>query len=414
MFITFFYMMRARGLNTTLDQWMTLMEALGRNMADSSLTTFYHLCRCILINSEADFDKFDEVFLEYFKTVETHKKITEGLPDALPEDFRDWLTPDPEMYDLYYSEEHMEILRRLMECIERILKRIQEEIEQSGGEKLIGACEVCVGCGACARGFMKRDFGMGDGDSQSQSSQPQSAISMANERRFRDFREDTVLNIRQFQVAFRKLRQYSARVDLPETELDIDQTVTKTSQNAGLLKIVYGKPRKNTLKLLALFDSDGSMAQYSAVSNQLFQAVSKANHFKDLKFYYFHNCIYDHLYTSPVCINGEWEETERIMYNLDGDYRVIYIGDASMANSELFEIGGNSLLERSNRLPGLEWLKRMKRRYAKSVWLNPISKNEWNRLYGGQTMQAVSNIFPMYELTVNGLEEAVKKLLVAR
>jgi uncharacterized protein with von Willebrand factor type A (vWA) domain len=115
-----------------------------------------------------------------------------------------------------------------------------------------------------------------------------------------------------------------------------------------------------------------------------------------------------------MCINGEWEETERVMRNLDGDYRVIFIGDASMANSELFEVGGNSMLERSNRLPGIEWLKRVKRRYIKSVWLNPIGKNEWNRLYGGQTMQAVANIFPMYELTVNGLEEAIKKLLVAR
>jgi uncharacterized protein with von Willebrand factor type A (vWA) domain len=413
MFITFFYMMRAKGLNTTLDQWMTLMEALSGNMADSSLTTFYNLCRCILINSEADFDKFDEVFLEYFKMVETHKEISEGLPDILPEDFRDWLRPDPEMYALYYSEEHMEILRRLMESIERILQRLQETAGESGDRKIIGACAVCIGCGACARGFEKQDSGMGFSVGK-QSGQAKGAIAMANERRFRDFREDTVLNIRQFQVAFRKLRQYSSRMDLPETELDIDQTVTKTSQNAGLLKIVYGKPRKNTLKLLVLFDSDGSMAQYSEVSNRLFQAVSKANHFKDLKFYYFHNCVYDHLYTSPMCINGEWEETERVMHNHDGNYRVVFVGDASMANSELFEIGGNAMLERSNKQPGIEWLKRVKRRYAKTVWLNPVSKNEWNRLYGGQTMQAVANIFPMYELTVNGLEEAVRRLLVSR
>jgi uncharacterized protein with von Willebrand factor type A (vWA) domain len=120
------------------------------------------------------------------------------------------------------------------------------------------------------------------------------------------------------------------------------------------------------------------------------------------------------LYTSPACKNGEWEETEHVLRNFDGDYRVIYIADASMADSELFKVGGNVMLERSNRLPGIAWLKRLKRHYPRSVWLNPLLKTEWTRLYGGRTIQEVRRLFPMYELTVRGLENAVKKLLTAR
>ena len=167
---------------------------------------------------------------------------------------------------------------------------------------------------------------------------------MAGERNFKDFRQDTILDIRQFQMAFRKLRQYSSRVDGEKTELDIDKTIDETCENAGMLKLVYDRPRKNTVKLLLLIDSDGSMLPYSRLCNRLFQAVSRSNHFKDLKIYYFHNCIYDHLYTTPYCKKEDWVETNWVLNTLDSEYKVIFVGDAAMAPSELYRKGGNAII----------------------------------------------------------------------
>ena len=243
-------------------------------------------------------------------------------------------------------------------------------------------------------------------------SRHKSALQIAGERNFKDFRDDKVLDIRQFQVAFRKLRQYSSRIDAAKTELDIDATIDETCENAGMLHIVYDKPRKNTVKLLLLIDSDGSMLPYSRLCNRLFQAVSKANHFKDLKVYYFHNCIYDNLYTTPYCKRGDWVETNWVLNNLDSEYKVIFLGDAAMAPSELFRKGGNAIIGLGNDELGIDWLKKFRRRYKRCVWLNPIDKDSWEYTYGYRTIQAIKEVFPMFELTLDGLEAAIKKLLV--
>ena len=179
-----------------------------------------------------------------------------------------------------------------------------------------------------------------------------------------------------------------------------------------MLHIVYEKPRKNTVKLLLLIDSDGSMLPYSRLCNRLFQAVSKSNHFKDLKVYYFHNCIYDNLYNTPYCKRGDWVETNWVLGNLDSEYKVIFVGDAAMAPSELYRKGGNAIIGLGNEELGIDWLKKFKRRYKKQIWLNPIDKESWNYTYGYRTIQAIGEVFPMYELTLDGLEAGIKKLLV--
>lgn len=213
-------------------------------------------------------------------------------------------------------------------------------------------------------------------------------------------------------MAFRKLRQFSSKVEAQKTELDIDATIDETCDNAGMLKLVFDKPRKNTVKVLLLIDSDGSMLMYSKLCNRLFQAVSQANHFKDLKVYYFHNCIYDHLYTTPYCKRGEWVETDWVLRNLDSEYKVIFVGDAAMAPSELYKKGGNSFIGLWNEELGIDWLKKFKRRYKKCIWLNPIEKISWDWTYGSKTINAIKDVFPMFELTLDGLEAGIKKLLV--
>lgn len=396
MFLEFFYLLRAKGLEVSINEWMALIEALDKGLAQSSLTGFYHLCRSILIKSEADYDKFDAVFAEYFRNVQT--------PEDLPEQFWKWLEEDEWERDINDKGSGEEFYRELDELLKMFQERIEEQKEKhSGGNYWIGT----GGTSPMGRGgYNSQGIRVGG------HSRHKSAVQVAGERNFRDFRQDNVLDIRSFQMAFRKLRQYSSRVDGEKTELDIDQTIDATCENAGLLKLVYDKPRKNTVKVLLLIDSDGSMLPYSRLCNRLFQALRKSNHFKDLQVYYFHNCIYDNLYTTPYCRRGDWVDTNWVLGNLDSEYKVIFVGDAAMAPSELYRKGGNSYIGLWNQELGIEWLKKFKRRYKRQIWLNPIREQEWEWTYGAYTIQAIREVFPMFELTLDGLEKGIKKLLV--
>lgn len=396
MFLEFFYLLRAKGLEVSINEWMALVEALDKGLAQSSLTGFYHLCRSIVIKSEADYDKFDAVFAEYFKNVQT--------PEDLPEEFWKWLSDGERERDINDKGDGDDFFRELDEILQMFYERIQEQKEKHhGGNYWIGT----GGTSTMGRGgYNKQGIRVGG------KGRHKSAVQIAGERNFRDFRQDNILDIRQFQMAFRKLRQYSSRVEGEKTELDIDQTIDKTCENAGLLQIVYDKPRKNTVKILLLIDSDGSMLPYSRLCNQLFQALRKSNHFKDLQVYYFHNCIYDNLYNTPFCKRGDWVDTNWVLGNLDSEYKVIFVGDAAMAPSELYRKGGNSVIGLWNKELGIEWLQKFKRRYKKQIWLNPIRESEWEWTYGAQTIQAIGDVFPMFELSLDGLEKGIKKLLV--
>lgn len=393
MFLEFFYLLRARGVEVSINEWMTLVEALDKGLAHASFKGFYYLCRAILIKSESDFDNFDAVFAEYFHNVKT--------PEDLPEEFWKWLSEDEQERDEGRGDEWPKELEEIMRLFR---ERIEEQKEKhDGGTYWIGT----GGTSTMGRGGYHTTGIRTGGESRHKS-----ALQIAGERHFKDFRDDKVIDIRSFQMAFRKLRQYSSRIDIAKTELDIDATVDETCENAGMLHIVYDKPRKNTVKLLLLIDSDGSMLPYSRLCNRLFQAVSKANHFKDLKVYYFHNCIYDNLYTTPYCRRGDWVETNWVLGNLDSEYKVIFLGDAAMAPSELFRKGGNAMIGLGNDELGIEWLKKFRRRYKKCIWLNPIDEDSWDYTYGYKTIQAIKEVFPMYELTLGGLEKGIKKLLV--
>lgn len=396
MFLEFFYLLRARGLEVSINEWMALVEALDKGLAKSSLTSFYYLCRSILIKSEADYDKFDEVFAAYFKNVQT--------PDELPDEVWKWLADEEEERALDdKGDEWSYIHRELQELLDLMDERLEEQKEKHhGGTYWVGT----GGTSTMGRGgYNTQGIRVGG------KSRHKTALQIAGERNFKDFREDKVLDIRQFQMAFRKLRQFSTRMDVEKTELDIDQTIDKTCEHAGMLNLVYEKPRKNTVKILLLIDSDGSMLMYSRLVNKLFQAISKANHFKDLKVYYFHNCVYDHLYTNPYCRYGEWVDTQWVLNNLDSEYKVIFVGDGTMAPSELHSRYGNSYYSLRNEEPGINWLMRIKRKFKKQIWLNPIRESEWEWVYGHKTLQDIKKIFPMFELTLDGLDRAIKKLL---
>ena len=292
MFGEFLYLLRRNGLKVSMTEWMALQEALDKGLHNASFTGFYHLCRALLVKSEADFDRFDRCFLEYFKDVEFQQEISQELMDWL--DKPDVLT-DHANWD---EEQALRNLGLSEEEIERMLQeRLQEQTEEhNGGRYWVGTHGMSVFGNS---GLSPNGIRVGG------QSMHKRAFRVAGERKFRDFRGDNTLDTRQFQVALRHLRQFSGLVDLPATEFDVDNTIKDTCDNGGTLKIRYKKPRQNTVKVLLLMDSGGSMDYYSTLCSALFQAVSKTRHFKDLKVYYFHNCPYSRVYTDPQMMSSQ-------------------------------------------------------------------------------------------------------------
>lgn len=397
MFTEFFYTCKAKGLDISLSEWLTLMEALDKGMAGSSLTQFYYLARMILVKSETDFDKFDMAFEEHFKGIQSENEISKQMLR--------WLDK-PEANEMLHEEE-----TQWLNQVEEI-KIDKDDVEQKFKERLKDQDSEHNGGSYWIGTMGKTSFGNTGGNiggvRVGGSTGYQSAFAVIGARKYRDFRDDKVIENRQFQLAFRRLRQFSTKLDIPKTELDIDGTIQKTCNNGGYLQIVMDKPRKNSVKLLLLLDSGGTMIPYSSLLNDLFQAVNKSNHFKDVKCYYFHNCIYSKLYKTPECENGEWIDTEWMFRNYDSDYKVIIVGDAAMAPEELYSETGNYRGPNGG-LSGEKWLKLVKRHYKKVVWLNPKmapGKAPWR-----EAETAIKELFPMRKLTVQGLNEAMTILM---
>lgn len=397
MFSDFFYCLKEKGLNVTLSEWLTLQEALNKGLHESSLTKFYYVARTILVKSETDFDKFDLAFEEYFKGIYDREDITDRMLR--------WLDK-PEMNDLLHEEDkkyldQVEVGHIDKDDVEKKYKQRlkDQDSEHNGGSYWIGTM------GKTSFGNTGGNIG---GIRVGGSTGYQSAFQVVGARRFRDFRDDRRLDNRQFVQALRKLRQFSSKLDIPKTELDIDGTIDKTCNNGGYLQIVMDRPRRNSVKLLLLMDSGGTMIPYCDLLNELFQSVHKSNHYKEVKTYYFHNCIYSHVYNTPECDNGDWVETEWMFRNLDKDFKVLIIGDAAMAPEELYAKDGNYRGPNGG-FSGMEWLQMMKRKYKRIVWMNPkmaIGHAPWR-----EAETAIKQLFPMMPLTVEGLNEAMSILL---
>lgn len=397
MFGKFFYTLKAKGLHVTLTEWLTLQEALSQGLCNSSLTDFYYIARMILVKSETEFDKFDMAFDEVFKGIQSENEISKNMLRWL--DKSDMIDEQHEEMRHVMNEETVQVDKEDVE--QKFKDRLRDQdSEHNGGSFWIGTM------GKTSFGNTGGNMG---GIRVGGSTGYQSAFQVIGARKYRDFRDDRILDNRQFQMALRKLRQFSSRLDIPKTELDIDGTIDKTCNNGGCLQIVMERPRKNAVKLLLLMDSGGTMIPYSNLLNELFQSVHKSNHYKDVKTYYFHNCIYSKLYKTPECENGDWIDTEWMFRNLDSDYKVIIVGDAAMAPEELYSTSGNYRGPNGG-LSGMEWLQLMKKHYKKIVWMNP--KMAPGHAPWREAETAIKGMFPMYKLTVDGLNRAMVKLMV--
>jgi len=387
MFTNFFYTLKRKKVPVSLIEWMTLMEALSEGYI-ANLDEFYYLARAILVKSEAYYDHYDVAFQEYFKGIESPAEISQQLMEWLKDPINR-MTLSQEEKALFDNMDFDELMRELE-------KRLKEQTEQhDGGGYWIG------------RGG-RSPFGHSGyhpaGITIGGESQGGHAIQIAQQRRFRNYRSDLLLDVRQIKMALRGLRQLS-RIG-PEDELDLEETIDATSKNAGEIEMIWTRSRKNAVKLLLLMDVGGSMVPFARLCSQLFSAAHSSTHFKDFQYFYFHNCIYDNLYRDIE--RREEVSTDRLLRILEPDHKVVVVGDARMAMYELTQKWGAIYYYERNEVPGLLRLKQIVDHFTHCVWMNPTDPYYWNH----PTVMMVQKLFPMFELTLDGIGQAVKRLVV--
>jgi uncharacterized protein with von Willebrand factor type A (vWA) domain len=385
MFVDFFYHLRQFGLKVSTTEWLSLIRALSEGHARADLNTFYHLARCLLVKRESDYDTYDRAFASFFADLESATQLSEELLA--------WLS-NPVLPHISESERAQLQAFELEELRERFRKILAEQKERhDGGNRWIGTGGTSP-------------FGHGgthpSGMRVSGVSGSRSAVQVAGSRRYRNLRHDRILDTRQIGVALRRLKRLD-RDDGP-AELDLEATIDQSARNGGEIELAFGPPRRNRVKLLLLMDVGGSMDPHTHLCERLFSAAHAANHFKHFEHRFFHNCVYQRVYTDMQTFQGE--RTVELLKRIDHTWSVIFVGDAWMAPSELVHSWGAIDFDHRNATAGITWLERIRQRVPNSVWLNPEPRVRWNE----PSILLIRRIFPMCELTVDGLTQAVDML----
>jgi len=382
----FFFTLRENKVPVTLTEWLTFMEALTLGLAYSDYSAFYSLGRSLLIKDVAYYDTFDQVFEHIFAGAE--------LSPTLQDDIQQWLEDPIDFLGLSEDEKAMLETMDFDKLKEEFEKRLLEQDERhDGGNRWVGTGGTSpFGHGGYNPSGI-RVGGEGGGHRAAQ---------VASLRRFKNYRKDIILDTRQLKVALKKLRALE-RIGVAD-ELDLDESIDQTCRNAGELELIFRPERKNRFKLLLLMDAGGSMDPYARLVNQLFSAANQMNHWKEFKYYYFHNCVYEDVFEDIYMDNRV--PTGKLFKDLDASWRVIFVGDAAMSPYELTARHGAIYYYHRNELPGIEWLKRIRDHFQKVVWLNPVPERQW----WSQTIDWIGALYPMHPLTIGGLEDAIKDL----
>jgi uncharacterized protein with von Willebrand factor type A (vWA) domain len=395
MFIDFFFMMRRKGVPVSIKEWMSFIEALYEGHFQSNLNHLYHIGRAFLVKSEAYYDAYDLAFQEFFGGIATENVELDKVLG--------WLENPLNRLPKMSPEEIMEFQRQLEEFkrthdLEELMRQFRDRLKEQkerhdGGSKWVGTGGKSP---FGAYGYHPGGIRVGG------ESWMQSASKVATERRYRNYRNDIILDVRQTKMALKKLRELKR--EGTEEELDIEETIDKTAKEGGEIELVFSKSRENSVRIILLMDTGGSMLPYTELCEKLFSAATQANHFKEFRYYFFHNCIYQDIYEDMA--NYKNVPTEKLFSLFNKNYKLILVGDARMAYSELFEVNGCIDYFSTNDKPGLDWLTRIRDHFPHSVWLNPTHKNFW----GHYTVDTIGKVFPMYELTIDGLKDAIKAL----
>lgn len=386
MLIDFLFELRAKGVPVSTHEWLALMEALAKGLHESSLDGFYWLCRTICVKDVAHYDAYDEAFLSYFKDVHRASlQVTEQLLE--------WLG-DPVRMATLSAEQKKALegldLARLRELFEQRLREQKERHDR--GNRWIGTGGTSP-FGNSGRNPTGMRVGGGGG---------RSAMQVADERKFREYRRDVVLDVRQIDVALRGLRRLGR--DGALEELDLDETVDQTCRNAGEIEVVFRPPRRNRVKVVLLMDVGGSMDPHAELVSRIFTAASRAGRFAKFRSYYFHNCVYQSVYEDaqfrkPVPVAD-------LISGSDKEEKLVVVGDALMHPAELLDAGAMYYAPAA-RASGLEWLRRLAAHFRRAAWLNP----EPDRYWSGSTIEVIASVFGMWHLSLDGLASAVRYLV---
>ena len=393
MLIDFFYTLRAAKLPVSVKEFLTLLEALQADVVGPrqpeacTIDDFYYLARTALVKDEKHFDKFDRAFAAYFKGVEMLTDFTKEIP-------ADWLR---QVLEKELTPEEKAAIEKMGwdELMETLKKRLEEQKERhEGGSKWIGTGGTSpFGHG----GYNPQGVRIGG------QGKNKSAVKVWEKRAYRDYDDSQELGTRNIKVALRRLRKFAREGN--ELELDLPDTIRSTAANAGWLDIRMVPERHNNVKVLLLMDVGGTMDEHIHRVEEMFSAAK--SEFKHLEFYYFHNCVYDFMWKNNRRRFAEKFPTWDIIRKYNKDYKLIFVGDATMSPYEILQPGGS--VEYNNEEPGAEWLQRLTHAFPKFVWINPEPQGVWQYR---QSIAIVQQLMGqrMFPLTLKGLEDAMRML----
>lgn len=389
MLIDFFFTLRRYGVKTSSRELLDLLAALEQQVIFADVPAFYYLARITLVKEESEFDKYDRAFADYFDGVESIDLFGDEIPE-------DWLRNE---FEKQLSDEEREQLRR-EGGFDALMKTLRERLNSqhsrhAGGNKWIG-----TGGTSPFGAYGDNPEGIRIGQHQSRR---RSAVKVWDKREFRDLDSRNELGTRNLKIALRKLRQF-ARVGVSE-ELDISNTIRQTAKQAGLLEIQMQPEKRNNVKVLMFFDVGGSMDEHVKHAEALFSAAQ--TEFKNLEFFYFHNCLYESVWKSNARRHTEQISTLDLLHRYGSDYKVIFVGDATMGPYEIVYPGGS--VEHWNEESGETWLKRITQHFEYIVWLNPQREQTWEY---SPSVAIVNQLMHgrMFPLTLEGLSFAINRL----
>jgi uncharacterized protein with von Willebrand factor type A (vWA) domain len=387
----FFIKLRQGGVPASVKEYLVLMEALAKHVTGGSLDEFYYLSRACLVKDESNYDKFDRVFGAYFKGVVS---APDSLLAEIPED---WLRKQAE---LVLSEEEKRLIQSLggwEKLMEALRKRLEEQKgRHQGGSKWIGTGGTSP---FGANGYNPEGVRIGQDGLRNRR-----AVKVWDKREYRNLDDSVELGTRNIKVALKRLRKF-AREGAAD-ELDLDDTIRSTAKNAGYLDIKMVPERHNAVKVLLFFDIGGSMEDYVRVCEEMFSAARAE--FKHLEYFYFHNFVYESVWRDNRRRNSERYPTFDVLHKYPHDYKLIFVGDATMSPYEIAYPGGS--VEHHNEEAGSVWIKRLLDVYHRAIWLNPTPEERWGYY---ESIGMVRNLMSdrMYPLTIAGLELGMKELI---
>jgi uncharacterized protein len=388
MLIDFFLKLKSHKLPVSIKEYLTLLEAMGKDVIGPSIDEFYYLSRAALVKDEANFDKFDRAFGEFWQGVETIPGIEAEIP-------LEWLLKQVELHLTEEQKKEIAALGGWEKLLETLRQRLEEQKgRHQGGNKWIGTGGTSP---FGAYGYNPEGVRIGQ-----EKSRNRSAVKVWDQREYRNLDDSVELGTRNIKVALRRLRKF-AREGAPD-EFDLENTITSTARKT-YLDIHMRPERRNAIKVLMLMDIGGTMDDHIKLAEELFSAAK--TEFKHLEFYYFHNCLYDFVWKDNRRRHSERTRTWDLLHKYAHDYKVIFVGDATMSPYEILQPGGS--VEYFNEEPGAVWIKRFIDVYPKCIWLNPEPEEIWSYRQSIGVIKELMN-GRMYPTTLNGLERAMKLL----